>query len=369
MAQCRHLAITAILLLAGCVYNSRERADQAVCELTSHPYDQQPPTAIPPAVSQAAHRRARKADSAGRFLRTAALGDGRAHGRFVGVGRVAQPIADGRKASRPEHSCRRFPVRKPGDSNCPRSPRRSSVKSSGCFPSCRRCPLRRFLSQGRTVSLIPWRTCSSSPRPTVLNFGKLPAMSKRPVAIMIQANAYPNPTVSYQIQPSNNGSTPGFDGFGVDQTIKTGGKLRLQRAAAEMDLHNAELALRRARSDLATQVRNAYFAVLVAKETVRVNKALAHFTDEVYRSSGTHVGRRACGAVRTGGPARASLHCAAGLQSSAFRALSIPGSNSSPPSICGNCRSRKWPAASMQPSLTTTMTPSWPTSFATTRTC
>jgi cobalt-zinc-cadmium efflux system outer membrane protein len=100
---------------------------------------------------------------------------------------------------------------------------------------------------------------------------------------MIQANAYPNPTLSYQFTPSNNGSTPGADGFGVDQTIKTGGKLRLQTAAAEMDLHNAELALRRARSDLATQVRSAYFAVLVAKETVRVNKALAHFTDEVYR--------------------------------------------------------------------------------------
>ena len=44
---------------------------------------------------------------------------------------------------------------------------------------------------------------------------------------MIQANAYPNPTVSYQFTPSNNGSTPGADGFGVDQTIKTGGKLRL----------------------------------------------------------------------------------------------------------------------------------------------
>jgi cobalt-zinc-cadmium efflux system outer membrane protein len=100
---------------------------------------------------------------------------------------------------------------------------------------------------------------------------------------MIQANAYPNPTVSYQFTPSNNGSTPGADGVGVEQTIKTGGKLRLQQAAAEMDLHNAELALHRARSDLATQVRNAYFAVLVAKETVRVNKALAHFTDEVYR--------------------------------------------------------------------------------------
>ena len=100
---------------------------------------------------------------------------------------------------------------------------------------------------------------------------------------MIQANAYPNPTLSYQFTPSNNGSTPGADGVGVEQLIKTGGKLRLQASAAEMDFHNAELALRRARSDLATAVRNAYFAVLVAKETVRVEKALAHFTDEVYR--------------------------------------------------------------------------------------
>ncbi len=44
---------------------------------------------------------------------------------------------------------------------------------------------------------------------------------------MIQANAYPNPTVSYQFTPSNNGSTPGADGVGIDQTIKTGGKLAL----------------------------------------------------------------------------------------------------------------------------------------------
>jgi cobalt-zinc-cadmium efflux system outer membrane protein len=100
---------------------------------------------------------------------------------------------------------------------------------------------------------------------------------------MLQANAYPNPTLSYQFTPSNNGSTPGADGFGIDQTIKTGGKLRLQTASAEMALHNAELALRRARSDLATQVRNAYFNVLVSQESCRVNEALVRFTDEVYR--------------------------------------------------------------------------------------
>lgn len=99
----------------------------------------------------------------------------------------------------------------------------------------------------------------------------------------IQAGAYPNPTVSLQAQPSNDGSTPGADGFGIDQTIKTAGKLRLQSAAAEMDFHNAELALRRAQSSLATQVRNAWFALLVAKEAVQVSRALSQFTDAMYR--------------------------------------------------------------------------------------
>jgi cobalt-zinc-cadmium efflux system outer membrane protein len=100
---------------------------------------------------------------------------------------------------------------------------------------------------------------------------------------LITADAYPNPTLSYNFTPSNDGSTPSGDGLGITQTIRTGGKQGLARASAEMALHNAELALKRARSDLSTQVRNAYFAVLVGRETVRVNRALAHFTDEVYR--------------------------------------------------------------------------------------
>src|SRR5262249_57170950 len=67
------------------------------------------------------------------------------------------------------------------------------------------------------------------------------------------------------------------------QVIKTGGKLKLAAAAAEMDLRNAEVALIRARSDLATQVRTAYFGLVVARETVRVTAALARFTDVIYR--------------------------------------------------------------------------------------
>jgi cobalt-zinc-cadmium efflux system outer membrane protein len=61
-----------------------------------------------------------------------------------------------------------------------------------------------------------------------------------------------------------------------------------------MDLLNAELALRRARSDLATRVRTAYYALLVAKETVRVNKSLARYTDEIYR---LHTGLLGAGTV------------------------------------------------------------------------
>src|SRR5262249_18422987 len=63
---------------------------------------------------------------------------------------------------------------------------------------------------------------------------------------------------------------------------KTGGKLKLAEAAATMDWLNADWALRRAQTDLMTQVRTNYFAVLVALETVKVTRSLARFTEEVY---------------------------------------------------------------------------------------
>jgi cobalt-zinc-cadmium efflux system outer membrane protein len=100
---------------------------------------------------------------------------------------------------------------------------------------------------------------------------------------MLQASMYPNPSVGWEADPSNNGSTAGVQGIYFEQLIKTAGKLKLQTAAAMKDLENAELALKRARSDLATAVRSAFFAFLVARETVEVTQALARFTDEIYR--------------------------------------------------------------------------------------
>jgi cobalt-zinc-cadmium efflux system outer membrane protein len=49
-----------------------------------------------------------------------------------------------------------------------------------------------------------------------------------------------------------------------------------------MDLANAELALRRAETDLMAQVRGGYFAVLVARENMTVSAALAKLTSDIY---------------------------------------------------------------------------------------
>ncbi|MGA2253678.1 MAG: TolC family protein [Thermoguttaceae bacterium] len=100
---------------------------------------------------------------------------------------------------------------------------------------------------------------------------------------MIQAGAYPNPHVGYQSDDVNTGSTAGYQGAGISQTIVTGGKLRLAKASAEVDLRNAEVALHRARYDLATQVRSNYLGVLVARERIKVNDALTQFANRVYR--------------------------------------------------------------------------------------
>ena len=101
--------------------------------------------------------------------------------------------------------------------------------------------------------------------------------------VLKQTVTYPNPTIGYETNPNNNNTGSATMGFFIDQVIKTGGKLTLAGATAKMNVLNAELALKRARSDLATTIRGDYYTLLVAKETVRVNRGLAHFTDEIFR--------------------------------------------------------------------------------------
>jgi len=132
---------------------------------------------------------------------------------------------------------------------------------------------------GRPLSLSDLQSLAAANNPSIKNAA---AGVEAARGAMIQAGAYPNPNVFWEADTVGTGGA-GYQGGGFDQPIKGANKIKLARAAAAMDLRNAELAYRRAVSDLATQVRSTYFAVLVALENVKVNRALAGFTDRVYR--------------------------------------------------------------------------------------
>ena len=99
----------------------------------------------------------------------------------------------------------------------------------------------------------------------------------------VQAGAYPNPEIGYEADTVGSGGTRNYQGLFFTQEIVTADKLDLARSIANVDFMNKQLALRKARADLLRQVRNNYYAVLVARENLRYSEALAQFTNEVYR--------------------------------------------------------------------------------------
>jgi cobalt-zinc-cadmium efflux system outer membrane protein len=99
----------------------------------------------------------------------------------------------------------------------------------------------------------------------------------------IQAGAHPNPLVGYEADTVGSAGTRNYQGVYFTQLIKTAGKLQLAQAIENVDLMNTQLALQQARIDLLTQVRRQYFALLIARESVKINEAIVRFTHELYR--------------------------------------------------------------------------------------
>lgn len=100
--------------------------------------------------------------------------------------------------------------------------------------------------------------------------------------IAVQAGLPPNPIVGFEDDTFGTTGGAGYVGGFMEQLFVTGGKLRLRRAIAAMDMRNGEIALRRAQMDLATQIRTNYFQLLVAREKMRVNRLLVAFTNSLY---------------------------------------------------------------------------------------
>jgi cobalt-zinc-cadmium efflux system outer membrane protein len=135
--------------------------------------------------------------------------------------------------------------------------------------------------QGGPLDLARLQEIAMSNSP-VLRVAAAEVESTRGLAI--QAGAYPNPELGYEADTVNTARTAGYHGAYVNQTFVTGGKLRLAQSAAEVDFVNAQVALRRARIDVATAVRTAYFEALVAREQLRIQSTLAKFTESVFRT-------------------------------------------------------------------------------------
>jgi cobalt-zinc-cadmium efflux system outer membrane protein len=267
------LLLSALVFVSGCLYHAQEHADRKLSEVVAHPFDPGPPTdteTSTPTAPPAHPQPSAQVPDVGTDAQTTAF---------------MQADKDGDKAAQIT-SRLKVPEAVPGSEAppilLPKDPveRRAAIqKLYPPLPPLAEGPTPLPGPDGQAYTLAQLQHIAACNSPTLRQAA---ANVEQARGNYIQAGAYPNPTVGYLATPSNDGSTPGLQGLFFDQVVQTSGKLKLAQAAAEMDLRNAELALKRARSDLSTQVRNAYFAVLVAKETVRVNLALSRFTDEVY---------------------------------------------------------------------------------------
>jgi cobalt-zinc-cadmium efflux system outer membrane protein len=321
----RWIIALGLVLLAGCLYPVREKIESGVCDLAAQPIDVQP-AEPPPSPATPLPSGERGEEPAAEAVRPA--------GRQVPAGTAEEPSATqarGASAGNPSVA--------PVEGSSGRSTEKPDVKmhenlsgvpdspdqAGGSQPSALTVPAE--LLPGREPEPIypklpkgvklteelkrqhlqrlypPLPPLGPNPTPlpgpegrpmTLADLQKLaltysPAIQQAMAEVeaargaAYQAGLWPNPTVAFENDTIYTAGGPGYPGGWVEQLIKTGGKLQLARASATMRLRNAELALRRAQTDLMTHVRSGYFQVLVARENIRITKILAEFADRVYQ--------------------------------------------------------------------------------------
>lgn len=182
----------------------------------------------------------------------------------------------------------RIPARLPGSETPPVTlPNDVSTEQfiAGVYPPLPPLPVEPHMvpgPDGKALTLTDLQRIAAANSPALR---QAVADVQQAIGLWQQARTYVNPTGSYFVDPTNNNATAGVQGLGIEQTIVTGGKIKLSAAVAYKNVENAQLELRRVRNEVATQVRRAYFGLLVDKETLAVTRAVARFTDEIYTLS------------------------------------------------------------------------------------
>jgi len=303
----RLLLLSGLLLASGCAWPVRQTTDHVVCDMANQPFDIAPAGAAEAAKSAEAPKgrgassstrsdqKSTAAPEAPTDVQTSALLElQREPARrqvplkddAVQTASWTQPesrTAADRQRTPDLHIPEKLPGSEAPELKISKDPAAWGPAIDRIYPELPPLPVEPPVQpgpEGKPYTLADFQRLAAANSPTLRQ-----AVSDVEAAKgnLIQAKTYPNPVLSYLVDPSNNNSTAGVQGAALEQIIKTGGKMKLGVAAAQKDLDNAMLALKRARSDLSTAVRNAYFTVLVDVETLIVNRALAQFTDDVYR--------------------------------------------------------------------------------------
>ncbi|MHC4879852.1 MAG: TolC family protein [Planctomycetota bacterium] len=90
----------------------------------------------------------------------------------------------------------------------------------------------------------------------------------------LQVGLYPNPEIAYTAPEIGNEGTAGQQGAYLQQEFVTADKLQLNRNAAAWDVKRVEQELAAQRLRVLTDVRQSFYAVLVAQERVKVAEEL-----------------------------------------------------------------------------------------------
>lgn len=137
-------------------------------------------------------------------------------------------------------------------------------------------------AQGKLFTLDDAQRLAASSNPTLR---QAEAELRAAKARTQQAGLYPNPTVGYTGDEIRGGSlNGGKQGFFLEQSFVTAGKLSKSRAVFEQETHLAELAAEQQKIRVETSVKIAFYRVLAAQELLELRRDLSQIALQVQKS-------------------------------------------------------------------------------------
>ena len=211
------LLLSGLFMTSGCLYHAQEHADHELSKVVGHPFDPSPPEQTEPLPQPA------KSSTPPAIVSRDGCADRRPdhglHARREGEGQQAR--GDHLEA----RSCRMIcPGAESPLIQLPKDPgeRRTVIrKLYPVLPPLPEGPLPQPGPDGQPYTLAMLQNIAAANSPTLRQAA---ANVEQARGNMLQAGAYPNPTVGYVFTPSNDGSTPGLQGPFFDQVIQTIGQ-------------------------------------------------------------------------------------------------------------------------------------------------